>query len=81
MVGHYLYISKGVYILLKMESRGFWVVLLVLEGTVRILNPWGVDIKEGVAASKIVLKRAGKNGNYNTAAIISGRSLDILFRK
>ena len=50
VVGHYLYISKGVYILLKMEPRGFWVVLLVLEGPVRMLNPWGVGTKEGAAA-------------------------------
>ena len=37
-------------------------VLLVLEGPVRISNPWGVDTKEGAAASNTVLKRAGKNG-------------------
>ena len=45
----YIYMYR-VYILLKSERKGFWIVLVVLEGAVRMLNPWGVGIKEGVAA-------------------------------
>ena len=39
-----------VYKEVNRESKGFWMILLVLEGPVRMLNPWGRDIKEGVAA-------------------------------
>ena len=36
--------------MLKMESEEFWVILVILEGAVRIVYPGGSAIKEGVAA-------------------------------